>query len=1019
MRLFTLLLFLCLHLYSLATHIVGGEIVYKYLNNNTYEIKLIVYRDCNPGNAPFDNSPTITIFNDSGKVVDTYDMLNGLTLTVLPITIDNPCVFPPTNICYEKAEYVGYRILPPIIGGYYITYQRCCRNNTILNLNSPGNQGATFIEHIPGLEMGTAWMNNSPEYSSLPPTFVCSNSFFSYDHSAIDIDGDSLAYSFVPAYKGLDRCCPILGAFSPSPGSTNGCIQPIPSVCPEVGYPPIAFGISSVNYDTVDYQAGFFGKKPFGNNGNVSINPISGFVSGSPIIIGQYVVTVQAKEYRNGILIGVHRREFQFNITSCQKSIISTIISPTVLCTKTVSFNSTVTYTGPNTVAYTWDFGDPASGITNVSTLSNPIHTFTDTGFYTVTFTAYDITSPNCKDVVTKTIRVISPVSANFSSTQPLCKFSPANFTVVNLVNSSGLPLNYNWNFNDPTSGTSNVSTIPNPIHAFTDTGTYQVTLNIVVPQNTACNNTITQTINVKEYVKAAFNIPTTVCAKQLLNLTNNSLASNLANPVTYQWQFANANLNTSNAANPSVSYNGSGTFPVKLKVVSTSINKCADSLIKNINVTSLQLSPNVPSVVCNSLQVNFDVSSTFPSTAFSWNFGDLSTSSDSSNIKNPSYTFPSIGIYNYTVKGIDTTNFVCKDSVSGQVNILDIITPDFTSIIPKCANLPVKLKANNNHIGPGNLITTWQVLQNNILGDSVLVSFPDSGIYTVNITATNTLSSVCKASINKPIKINPRLVAQFDLDTLYCRLLEDRPNNQSRGSKKPVYTWYTNTNLSTVYATGKSPLLIDNSIGNKTIFLVYKDSVNQECADTSSFSLSVAPPPIINITAESEKCKGAEALFKSIVTNSTTRNAQVYWAFSDNTTDSGNIVKHTFPSNNNFNVVAYVNVASLKYCSDTAESISINIIGKGELFVPNAFSPNKDDNNDIFKIEGPPYEKFLMLVYNRFGQKVFESRDQSKGWDGIINNEEAEPGVFGYYIEVICPDGKKEIKKGNVTLIR
>ncbi len=1021
MRLYLLALFFLISFKSFATHIVGGEIIYKKLANaDEYEITLLVYRDCLNGQAPFDTPGRITIMDKDSNVYAVINISNFSTST-LPVSINNPCIFPPGNICYDAASYTTVQNLPPIVGGYYLIYQRCCRNNTILNLDLPGNQGASFMEHIPGLETG-AFLNSSPSFATLPPTFICANSFFSYNHSAMDSDGDSLVYEFCKAYKGLDRCCPSLqppGA-NVTPPNLAGCMQPPPTFCPEAATPPINFGLLQANYDSVDYQLGYTSKEPFGLNTNVTIDPSTGIISGTVNILGQYVVAVCAKEYRQGVLIGVHRREFQFNVTACQKTIVSSIITPSILCKNGAAFNVSTSYTGPNSVAYAWNFGDPNSGTNNISLLMNPTHVFTDTGVFTITLTTYDIVDPSCNDVITKTIRILNPVKATFSTIAPICKKTNVPFNITNVINPNNFGLTYAWNFSDPQSGANNVSTLNNPTHSFTDTGTYNVVLNINVPSNIGCGNMVAQTIKVTEFINANFSFPTDICKNQPIAITNTTAKSNLVNPINYNWQFQNANIANSTLQNPSISINGDGLYNVSLLVSSASINGCKDSVTKQIEIKKLTILPNVPSNICNTLTIPFTSSSNFTTPiSLLWNFGDLQTINDTSTQASTSYTYPSIGTYNYKLNAIANNNSFCKDSLVGQVKILDLIQADFASSIPFCANLPVKLTSISSHIGLGSLSYTWQILQNSLIGDSITFPFQDSGTYTVVLTANNPLYANCLNSKNKLIKINPRLVAGLKLDTLYCKSLNAIAENLSRGSKNPIYKWFYTSPFSNSFSSVKEPIVNIADTGLKKIYLVYSDAQHPECVDTASQTLRIAAAPSIKISSKNENCEGANARFSSEVINETGRANVVYWSFSDGEIDSGFQVQHAFPTNATYTVTASTSIPSLQNCADTSEKISVKINGRGELFVPNAFSPNNDENNDVFKIEGPPYEEFLMLVYNRFGEKVFESKNQFVGWGGKIRDNDAEPGVFGYYIKIKCPDGSTQVKKGNVTLLR
>jgi len=88
-------------------------------------------------------------------------------------------------------------------------------------------------------------------------------------------------------------------------------------------------------------------------------------------------------------------------------------------------------------------------------------------------------------------------------------------------------------------------------------------------------------------------------------------------------------------------------------------------------------------------------------------------------------------------------------------------------------------------------------------------------------------------------------------------------------------------------------------------------------------------------------------------------------------------------------------------------------------VFMPNAFSPNGDGENDILKVEGRTIDEFYLAIYDRWGELVFETTDPSKGWDGNFNGELSEPDVYGFYLKLKCINGEEYFKKGNITLLR
>jgi gliding motility-associated-like protein len=107
------------------------------------------------------------------------------------------------------------------------------------------------------------------------------------------------------------------------------------------------------------------------------------------------------------------------------------------------------------------------------------------------------------------------------------------------------------------------------------------------------------------------------------------------------------------------------------------------------------------------------------------------------------------------------------------------------------------------------------------------------------------------------------------------------------------------------------------------------------------------------------------------------------------------------------------------KQCG-SSDTLNVFVIEDcGEMFVPNAFSPNGDGHNDVLQVKGICLETLSFMIFNRWGEKVFETIDQSVGWDGTFKGEEMNTGVYVYRLEGKTYDGKGFSAKGNITLIR
>ena len=340
-----------------ATHIVGGEIGYRCLGENRYEITLRVFRDCFGGDiqAPFDDPAAIGIFDRDGLLVRNL-LVAKMGDDTLTNVIDE-CVINSRNVCVHTTTYRTVVTLAPRIGGYRFVYQRCCRNATVRNVVKPLETGATF--EILLSEAAMARCNNSPQFRAWPPIFICRDEPLRFDHSATDEDGDSLVYRL----------------FTPYQGGTFLFPQPIPPNSPPFdtvvwNNPP-----GSTIY-SVDNMMGF--GEP------LVLNRSSGLMTARPGQIGQYVIGVLIEEYdRNtGQLLSETRRDFQYNVIECER-ITAVISAPSVQCDNlTVKFENN----SENATDFIWYFEGP--GFEEVSTDFSPTITFPDTGRYTATLVA-------------------------------------------------------------------------------------------------------------------------------------------------------------------------------------------------------------------------------------------------------------------------------------------------------------------------------------------------------------------------------------------------------------------------------------------------------------------------------------------------------------------------------------------------------------------------------------------------------------------------------------------------------
>ncbi|MDX2284607.1 MAG: PKD domain-containing protein [Bacteroidia bacterium] len=287
-----------------ATHIVGAELIYECINSttNTYRLRLKLYRDCTPASmADFDLNISLFIFNGAtGGIVQTLNIPVPNNTPQIQPEDWGPCVAQIPNICVEEGIYQANVTLPPNPSGYLLAWARCCRNAAITNLANPLGEGITFLARIPG--SNEAQCNNMATFDQVPPIFLCVNQPFAFDHSATDVDGDSLVYAVTNPYTGINFQG--LGAGNPQLGGNQPVVDPFNN---PMGAPP---------YNNVVFAPGFNFADPFGS-GNFTIDPQTGFITVTPTQTGIFVFSISAFEYRNGILLTENRRDFQIHVIPC------------------------------------------------------------------------------------------------------------------------------------------------------------------------------------------------------------------------------------------------------------------------------------------------------------------------------------------------------------------------------------------------------------------------------------------------------------------------------------------------------------------------------------------------------------------------------------------------------------------------------------------------------------------------------------------------------------------------------
>ncbi len=278
--LLTLFLGLCLFT-AKAVHIVGGEMEFIYLSDGQYRINLIQYFDeaqsSNPGPEAF---ATVYIFrNSDNAVISTHH---------LSLSFQEAVDY--TNIACAIGRLVTSRVvwssdvsLDPATyddpEGYYIVWERCCRNTGIRNIVNPVVTGMKYVLDIPPLMIGgKIFVNSSPILFRPLSDYACINQLYYIEFTGVDPDGDSLAYSLTTPLN-----------------SSSVSTVPTPSPKPHL---------------KVQFSSGFSESEMIPGNPPLRISN-KGLLTVTPGDTGLYVFSVLVEEYRNQVKIGQTRRDFQ------------------------------------------------------------------------------------------------------------------------------------------------------------------------------------------------------------------------------------------------------------------------------------------------------------------------------------------------------------------------------------------------------------------------------------------------------------------------------------------------------------------------------------------------------------------------------------------------------------------------------------------------------------------------------------------------------------------------------------
>ena len=294
--------------------------------------------------------------------------------------------------------------------------------------------------------------------------------------------------------------------------------------------------------------------------------------------------------------------------------------------------------------------------------------------------------------------------------------------------------------------------------------------------------------------------------------------------------------------------------------------------------------------------------------------------------------------------------------------------------------------------------------------------SFSDSGWYKVMHVVGN---GVCFDTAYVNIRIDPYdPIPEFDVDVdSGCIPLTVKFSNQTQFASK--YVWYFGDGNR---STDRNPVHIYREPGEFSVTLIGFGPGGEGRQEKSSL-IKVMPKPfaVFQLTPKLIFLPDAEFYTRNLTTNSV---SQFWDVFNKSGHVKGSSIK--FEPMFRLNDTGYYDVrliAVSKFgCHDTVTMPNgVYVSPTGRVFVPTAFTPNDNNNNDVFRPIGTNINKdyYLLRIYNSWGEKVFETRNPEEGWDGTFNGKPCMSGVYVWKVNLRFLDNIDTEQRGVVHLLR
>ncbi len=506
------------------------------------------------------------------------------------------------------------------------------------------------------------------------------------------------------------------------------------------------------------------------------------------------------------------------------------------------------------------------------------------------------------------------------------------------------------------------------------------------------CNNAVFKFDFQEPLTIADFSVPPVVCVNQPIQVDNTSTLGQ-----TFEWDFGG--LFSSSLFEPVYTFSNPGNYIIELVVNNPLTCNQTDTLRRNIEVV-LPVVSFLPDVVaCNGATVELGPESTTGAISFQW-----SPSSFLSNGNDPNPIFIPGTSTDYVLL---VSRLGCVDTLFQSVEVVDIeVEAGEDLVLCEPGNVLVSATSSLE-----NTFFVWSLEPdlNPVISSGLELNQLNFDLFSPTTIYVGATAQGCTAVDTVELQL---VSFQTIIDGDFTACIGDTvPLSVVNPNSSFVYTWSPES----LIISGQGSSSVEAVVNSTTVFTVTsetpqgcsaEDEVVVQVSLLGQEGIEASADPAIIVAGQSSQLLALPEGYSYFWSPSLYLNA----------TNIENPVATPAQTTEYF-VTVFDGECILR------DSVVVQIVdfvcGPPSIYVPNAFTPNLDNRNEKLFVRALNIEELKFEIFNRWGEKVFETNSLFEGWDGYYKEKPVDPAVFVYYLEAVCPGGQTYFEKGNITVIR